>query len=67
MTEGNCKKWGVEKEGLWGITIDGDSKVLQGMFPQDAASGTHAERTGGSILEVNIGRGVKKGLSSGRS
>lgn len=67
MTEGNCKQWGVEKEGLWGVTIDGDSKVLQGMFPQDAASGTHAGRTGGSILEVNIGRGVKKGLSSGRS
>lgn len=67
MTEGNCKKWGVEKERLWGVTIDGDSKVLQGRFPQDADSGTHAGRTGGSILEVNIGRGVKKGLNSGRS
>lgn len=67
MTEGNCKKWGVEKEGLWGVTIDGDSRVLQGRFPQDADSGTHAGRTRGSILEVNIGRGVKKGLTSGRS
>lgn len=50
MTEGNCKKWGVEKEGLWGVTIDGDSKVLQGRSRRMQTLGHMPEELGAVFL-----------------
>lgn len=42
---------------------------VKGRFPQDVDSETHshARSIGGSILEISIGRRVKKGLNRVRS